>query len=656
MVSLLERQFPYRDVSRLVAADRRSPDPAYQAHRWWARRPPALLRALLLAATLPADSTQEDLWRAYASPEPHLRDMTVVDPFLGGGTTVVEAARLGARARGLDVDPLAILINQHQLMPPDPADVLTAGRQLVDHLAATIGHLWAAPDGADDGWTALHYFSVAAVTCRRCHHQGPLYRSLVLARSVGHAGSVVRDAAVTAFCPDCLALHNCEEAATEIRCCGTTRRLDDATFRGARYSCPACGHRSSHEALKSGASPRILLAVEETPAVGADTARRPRRRIRPATDADRDLVHGPATEVTAAMGRATGIPIRTAANDNRPVNFGITTIGELHTPRQLAYLHTALAWVATANPDTAVARALRLAVSSTITSNNKLCGYARDYGRLAPLFSIRAFSLPWLTVELNPLNPIGGRGTLAAALSRIARSCKDVARRHIVADDGRTSPVTVTWTRRRESHSVACADATTEDDDRPAPDARDRADICITDPPYFDFIPYDTLSQIYRAWLPDQPPLSGSPLLPHGAEPVTEFGTRLGRALAHAASVCKENALLAFTYKGSDIAWDAVGLALDHAKLSVTALWPVLADPHMGHHTHEGNCEYDIVVVTRPMTAFEPGTPPDDLDVAHWTAALRPALRVSAADEANMRSAIRIAAPRWATPGNSKSR
>ncbi|SCL36336.1 Adenine-specific DNA methylase, contains a Zn-ribbon domain [Micromonospora rhizosphaerae] len=633
-----------------MAADRRSPDPAYQAHRWWARRPPALLRALLLAATLPADTTQECLWRAYASPEPHLDNMTVVDPFLGGGTTVVEAARLGARARGLDVDPLAVLINQHQLMPPDPADVLAAGRHLVDHVAGALGHLWATPATADDRWTPLHYFAVAAVTCPECHHQGPLYRSLVLARSVGHAGSVVRDVAVTAFCPDCLALHDCEETATEIRCCGTTRRLEDATFRGARYSCPACGHRSSHEALKSGASPRILLAVEETPAAGGDAARRPRRRIRAATSADRELAQGSAAEATAAVVHAGAIPIRTPANDNRPVSFGITTIGDLHTPRQLAYLQTALAWVATAKLDEAVARALRLAVSSTITSNNRLCGYARDYGRLAPLFSIRAFSLPWLTVELNPLNPTGGRGTLAAALSRIARSCADVARRNIIAKGGKTNPVTVTWTRRRHSHSVTCADATTEYDGQSAPDADDRADICITDPPYFDFIPYDALSQVYRAWLPDQQHLSGPPLLPQGAEPVTEFGTRLGRALAHAASACKENALLAFTYKGGDIAWDAVGLALDHAKLCVTALWPVLADPHMGHHAHEGNCEYDIVVVTRQMTASEPSVPPDDVSVAHWTGVLRPALRVSAADEANMRSAIRIAAPRWAAP------
>jgi len=33
-VTYLEHAFPFVKVSRLVEADRRAPDPAYQAHRW----------------------------------------------------------------------------------------------------------------------------------------------------------------------------------------------------------------------------------------------------------------------------------------------------------------------------------------------------------------------------------------------------------------------------------------------------------------------------------------------------------------------------------------------------------------------------------------------------------------------------------------------
>ena len=49
------------------------------------------------------------------------------------------------------------------------------------------------------------------------------------------------------------------------------------------------------------------------------------------------------------------------------------------------------------------------------------------------------------------------------------------------------------------------------------------ADLCFTDPPYYDFIPYDALSQVFRAWLPEQC-LVAEPLLPTGDDPVAAFG------------------------------------------------------------------------------------------------------------------------------------
>lgn len=650
MPSLLERGFPYREVSRLVAADRRSPDPAFGGHRWWARRPPALVRAVLLAATLPDDTPVPDLWRAYASPAPHLRDVVVMDPFLGGGTTMIEAARLGARAHGTDVDPLAVLINQHQLTPPAPQDVLAAGELLTAHLRATIGRLWPTTTEKDGSrWSPLHYFTLAVVTCPHCRHAGPLYRSLVIARSVGHAGSVVREVAVTAFCPECLGVHDRGEKDKTLTCCESTRPLADSTFRGTRYVCPFCGHRSSHEMLQTGAVPRALLAVEETPGDGPQRAAGLRRRIRAAADHDRALARPRWGQATLADLAGYDLPIRSAPNDGRPASFGVKTIAELHTARQLAYLTAARRWLKDARLDPRVARALSLVVSSTITSNNRLCGYATDYGRLAPLFSIRAFSLPWLAVELNPLNPSGGRGTLAAALTRLVRSCEDTARRHVLDTRGQAVPVTLTWPRRHDGHQVHCADAGTAQ-----PEASDAtgelADLCVTDPPYYDFISYDTLSQVYRAWLPEARELAGQPLLPSGDDPVAEFGARLGHAFALTASACKPGAVIAFTYKGDAVAWDAVAVALDQAKLRVTGLWPVLADPHMGHHSHEGNCEYDMIVVTRPLTATEPWQPQAEVSAETWIRKLGKELPVSAADKANMQSAISVATPRWGRP------
>ena len=631
-VTLLETAFPYADVSRLVAADRRSRDPAYQAHRWWARRPPALVRGVLLAAALPAGS-EVDVFRAAYRSEAHALDgWRVLDAFAGGGTTLVEAARLGAVAVGRDVDPLAVLLNRHQLAPCTATELREAAARLSLHLRATVGHLWAT---GEEGWQPLHYFTVARVECPGCADEGLLYRSLVLARSAGKAGSVVRDAAAMAFCPDCLQVKTVGATATTITCCRRRRPLSSATYHDGRYRCPGCALASDHRALKTGAAPRALVAVEEAPAKDA-LARR--RRIRSATTAD--LAGEAAARVWLSQRTGPPLPldrgISVARGDARPVSYGVTTIGMLHTARQVAYLVAAHDWINDAVLPAQVARGLRLAVSSTVSSNNRLCGYATDYGRLAPLFSVRAFSLPILTVELNPLSTTGGRGTLAAAVARVAKSCDQMVRRHVLDETQTVSPRTLILTRFRDAHRVDNTDSVAGGDEEHL-----LADICLTDPPYYDFIPYDTLSQVFRAWLPDQQ-LAGDALLPcvDGVEP---FGRRLGASLRRAADGLRPGALLAFTYKGGEDAWDAVGVALGEAKMLVTALWPVLADPHMGHHSNDGNCEYDVVVVARGVEQAVPS--PATVNLDEWLVNLPDG--VSTADRENMAHAIRVASPRW---------
>ncbi|HHE46199.1 MAG TPA: hypothetical protein ENL08_00670, partial [Bacteroidetes bacterium] len=73
--------------------------PIYKMHRYWARRPYNVFAHIIQHYTNPGD--------------------LVLDPFCGGGVTVVESLKLRRRVVGIDINPLATWITQVEVEPVD---------------------------------------------------------------------------------------------------------------------------------------------------------------------------------------------------------------------------------------------------------------------------------------------------------------------------------------------------------------------------------------------------------------------------------------------------------------------------------------------------------------------------------------------------------
>ena len=325
--TFLESRLPYRELSLIAQADRRSNDPVYSSHRWWARRPPGVMRGLLLAAAYPANLPESDYWRMFASEEKSLLDLRVHDLFVGGGTTVVEAARLGAIPSGTDVDPLAIEIVKHELESPDPAALRAAASALLSDLEGDVASLFRK---RTKRWTPLHFFWARQVECPKCGVTSILHRSLIIARNSRKSGSVIRNEELIVFCPDCLRVHLLDSLdRRQLRCCGR-RNLLQGNFAAQKFTCESCGTQSTHRQLSTGLAPSRLLAVEET-------AEGEYRRIRQATKTDRDLIAAAHQFLNENVGRLK-LPIADfdiVRRDSRPLSFGISKHSELFTARQL---------------------------------------------------------------------------------------------------------------------------------------------------------------------------------------------------------------------------------------------------------------------------------------------------------------------------------
>ena len=225
-------------------------------HLWWARRPLAAARAVLFAQLVDDPSSNPDrfptdedvalerkrlhdlieqlvVWEnsnnaeILAKAHQEILDSTgghpppILDPFAGGGTIPLEAERLGLKANGSDLNPVAILITKalieippkfagrppvspdvarDQLTHPWPKatglaeDIRCYGQWMRDEAEKRIGHLYpkaALPDGSDA--TVIAWIWARTVTCPNpaCGISMPLVRSWWLGKKKGKEAYVV---------------------------------------------------------------------------------------------------------------------------------------------------------------------------------------------------------------------------------------------------------------------------------------------------------------------------------------------------------------------------------------------------------------------------------------------------------------------------------
>src|ERR1043166_1209723 len=110
--------------------------PIIGVHKWFARRPGSMFRCLLLSEFNGAEPLSSSYWRA------HSFRGVIADPFMGGGTPVFEANRLGFHVVGTDINPMAFWIVRQSLEHLDRVAFLGAAEEVVADLEREVGELY----------------------------------------------------------------------------------------------------------------------------------------------------------------------------------------------------------------------------------------------------------------------------------------------------------------------------------------------------------------------------------------------------------------------------------------------------------------------------------------------------------------------------------
>jgi putative DNA methylase len=590
-------------LARLESYNKHLHRPNTYLHKWWARRCGSTFRLILKA--LVADEAARDYYAAGG-----LDGKIILDPMMGGGTTLHEAIRLGASVIGADVDPIPVLQARASLTAVSTIQLAQQFRQFQQTLRSELGDHFrtTCPQCARD--VALGY--VLYGLRRRCDCGESLFVDSLILRHNNSESVFHLDPATHDVCLD----NEIFSAAIA----GEKRPLRERTLK----SCPTC-HKAYREILDVPYYQRYVpLAVNgRCPEHGLFFA-----AMRPAdwaairhADALRPTIALPAEEFTVGSG----------SKSRSLIERRVDNYLDLFSSRQLLYLTTAVKWLNQEISDLglqiseAARLNLALLVSTSLEFNTLLCGYkgygVRRPGAIRHAFTYHAYSFPYTALENNPLARGRASGTLENLFNgRILRArqwAKNPVERRPIS--GRRSCAVPIVGEVDAGTEVARFDelgdgrrflliqgSSTRLD---LPD--DSVDFIVTDPPYFDSVQYSDLAAFFRVWLRQLLPenngwsyeLDQSAVEPNTNGSGADYTTSLSGIFAECARVLKkENGRLIFTYHHwNPKGWAALTLALKRAGFGLVNRYVVHAENLASRHIVGQNALiHDVILVCAP--------------------------------------------------------
>ena len=251
----IEKQFDVSFISNLALREKQIQQnyrPIIAVHKWFARRPGTLFRGLILSE-FQKEALQESFFRSH-----DFNGLSVGDPFMGGGTPLIEANRVGCDIAGYDINPMAYWIVREEIEHLDLEAYRRAAFALRSGLENKIGHLYRTrclKCGSKEAHVK-YFLWVKVRACHHCQRDIALFPGYLIAKNVRHPKNVF-------VCPSCGTLSETEDRNNPGRCqsCASPLLLNGPAKR-SRCVCPNCDTNNAHPDPQSGPPRHHMVAIE----------------------------------------------------------------------------------------------------------------------------------------------------------------------------------------------------------------------------------------------------------------------------------------------------------------------------------------------------------------------------------------------------------
>ena len=478
----IDESFPERDaneLARLESFNKNLFRPNTYLHKWWARRSGTTFR-FILKQLVP----QGKLRNYYAAGG--LEGITILDPMMGGGTTLHEAIRLGANVIGYDLDPIPVLQVRASLSQIPLEEKEQVFRNFLRTLEKKL----------------RPYFQTHCPTCDgRAEVQFMLYGGR---KSCACGAALVVDSFLLREEPN-----------------GRHKRIEDyypgLVLKRSRQEWPLFEKENARCRVCNqllGNSTELPFPERYIPLVKVGFCETHGQFFKAVDKGDFETI-AKAKKAATRIGFPEKESLRVVGGPKSSdlLRKKVGYYSDLFTPRQLLYISAAK----TLLDDVESKHRLWLAllVSTSLEFNSLLCGYKgseqRRPGAIRHVFSHHAYSFPHTSLENNPVFSQKTSGTLRRlfddrikdagvwAVAPMERRPKPVGWRKITVtgeiDGGFECSSVEQFVDQKRRFILEQRDSSSTS----LPD--ESVDYVVTDPPYFDSVQYSDLSHYFRVWL-----------------------------------------------------------------------------------------------------------------------------------------------------------
>ena len=251
----IERRFDVSLIAEMALREKQIQQnyrPIIGVHKWFARRPGTLFRGLILS------EFGEDCLEGAFFRSNDLSGIRIADPFMGGGTPLIEANRLGCAVQGFDINPMSAWVVREEIEHLDVAAYERTAAALIASLRTEIGEYYrtSCPRYGDADVPVKSFLWVKLLDCEACGMPFDLFPGYLLAENRRHPKNVL-------VCSACGDLNEVDDRTSPGDCtaCGTGLTQTGPARRG-RCDCPHCGHSNVYPGEARHPLEHRLFAIE----------------------------------------------------------------------------------------------------------------------------------------------------------------------------------------------------------------------------------------------------------------------------------------------------------------------------------------------------------------------------------------------------------